>query len=113
MEKWLLNSFDISRVSVIVNPLILSDVTDVFPDFRDVNSLIVCQVFRESPVCSLKLFWVKCEGGALVWFYKTLRLTKRLEQKLQVFMNKSLRNISRIWLPRNIGNTELWRPTGQ
>ena len=64
-------------------------------------------------MCSLKLFWVKCEGGALVWFYKTLRLTKRLEQKLQVFMNKSLRNISRIWLPRNIGNTELWRPTGQ
>ena len=56
MEKLLLNSFDISRVSVIVNPLILNDVTDVFPDFWDVNSLIVCQVFQESPACSLKLF---------------------------------------------------------
>ena len=49
-------SFDISRVSVIVNPLILSDVTNVSPDFWDVNSLTVWQVFQESPVCLLKLF---------------------------------------------------------
>ena len=36
-----------------------------------------------------------------------------MEQKLQVFINKSLRNILRIWWPRKISNKELWRQTGQ
>ena len=39
-------------------------------------------------------------------------LTKKLEQKLQVFINNSLRNILRIWWPRKISK-ELWRLTGQ
>ena len=46
--------------------------------------------------------------GSEMW-----RLTKRLEQKLQVFITKSLRNILRIWWPRKISNMELWRQTGQ
>ena len=33
--------------------------------------------------------------------------------KLQLFINKSLRNILRIWWPRKISNKELWRQTGQ
>ena len=41
------------------------------------------------------------------------RLTKRLEQKLQVFINKSLRSILRIWWRRKISNKELRRQTGQ
>ena len=42
-----------------------------------------------------------------------LKLTKGLQQKLQVFINKSLRNILRIWWPRKISNKKLWRQTGQ
>ena len=30
-----------------------------------------------------------------------------------MFINKSLRNILRIWWPRKISNKELWRQTGQ
>ena len=49
----------------------------------------------------------------LLYGSETWRLTKSLEQKLQVFINKSLRNILRIWWPRKISNKELWRQTGQ
>ena len=45
--------------------------------------------------------------GSEIW-----RLTKGLEQKLQVLINKSLRNILRIWWPRKISNKELWRQIG-
>ena len=31
-----------------------------------------------------------------------------MKQKLQVFVNKSRRNILRIWWPRQIRNEELW-----
>ena len=49
----------------------------------------------------------------LLYGSETWRLTKGLEQKLQVFINKSLRNILRIWWPRKISNKKLWRQTGQ
>ena len=59
---------------------------------------------------TVESFWVKCEGRALVWW----RITKELlKQKLQVFVNKCLRTILRIWWPRRIRNDELWRQTGQ
>ena len=45
--------------------------------------------------------------AVLLYGSETWRLTKRLEQKLQVFINKSLRNILRIWWPRKISNKEL------
>ena len=50
----------------------------------------------------------------LLYGSETWRLTKGLEHKLQVFINKSLRNIHvlRIWWPRKISNKELWRLTG-
>jgi len=51
--------------------------------------------------------------AVLLYGSETCRLTKRLEQKLQVFINKSLSNILRIWWPRKISNKELWRRTGQ
>ena len=49
----------------------------------------------------------------LLYGSETWRLTKGLEQKLQVFINKSLRNILRIWWPRKISNKELWRQSGK
>ena len=51
--------------------------------------------------------------AVLLYGSETWRLTKGLEQKLQVFINKSLRNILRIWWPRKISNKELWRQAGQ
>ena len=51
--------------------------------------------------------------AVLLYGSETWRLTKKLEQKLQVFINKSLRNSLRIWWPRKISNKELWRQTGQ
>ena len=51
--------------------------------------------------------------AVLLYDFETWRLTKRLERKLQVFINKSLRNILQIWWPRKISNKELWRQTGQ
>ena len=43
VEKWLLNPFVISPGLVIVNLFTFKrDVTRVFPDFREINSLIVC-----------------------------------------------------------------------
>ena len=49
----------------------------------------------------------------LLYGSETWRLTKGLEQKLQVLINKSLRNILWIWWPRKISNKELWRQRGQ
>ena len=51
--------------------------------------------------------------AVLLYGSETRRLTKGLEQKLQVFINKSLRNILRIWWPRKISNKDLWSQTGQ
>jgi len=56
--------------------------------------------------------WVKCEGDVL-YGSETWRLTKELKQKLQVFINKSLRSILRNWWPRRICNEVLWKQTGQ
>ena len=42
-----------------------------------------------------------------------LGLTKELKQKLQVFINKCLGKIRRLWWPKRIRNEELWRQEGQ
>ena len=51
----------------------------------------------------------------LLYGSETWKLTKGVKQKLQVFINKNLSNILRIWWPtcRIIRNEELWRQTGQ
>ena len=51
--------------------------------------------------------------AVLLYGAETWRLPKELKQKLQVFINKCLRSILRIWLPRRIQNDEMWRQTGQ
>ena len=44
--------------------------------------------------------------AVLLYGSETWRLTKGLEQKLQVIINKSPRNSLRIWWPRKINNKE-------
>ena len=51
--------------------------------------------------------------SVLLYGFETWRLTKGLKQKLQVFINKSLRNILRIQWPRRIRNEVLWRHAWQ
>ncbi|PFX27744.1 putative uncharacterized transposon-derived protein F52C9.6 [Stylophora pistillata] len=51
--------------------------------------------------------------AVLLYGSETWKLIGSLEQKLEVFINKSLRNILGIWWPRNVSNKELWRQTGQ
>ena len=60
----------------------------------------------------LRVFGLNVKA-VLLYGSETWRLTKGLEQKLQVFINKSLRNIFGIWWPKKISNKELWRQTGQ
>jgi len=59
----------------------------------------------------LRVFGSNVEA-VLLYGSETWRLTEGLEQKLQVFINKSLRNILQIWWPRKLSNKELWRQTG-
>ena len=59
----------------------------------------------------LRVFGLNVKA-VLLYGSETWRLTKRLEQKLQVFINKSLRNILRIWWPGKVSNKELWRQSG-
>ena len=51
--------------------------------------------------------------AVLLYGSETWRQTKVSEQKLQVSVNKNLRNILRIWWPRRIHNEELWRQAEQ
>ena len=51
--------------------------------------------------------------AVLLYGSETWRLTKRLEQELREFINKSPRNILRMWWPRKISNKELRRQTEQ
>ena len=51
----------------------------------------------------LRVFWSNVKA-VLLYGSETWRLTKGLEQKLQGFINKSLRNILRIWWPRESSN---------
>ena len=46
--------------------------------------------------------------GSETWF-----LNKNLEDKIQVFVNKCLRKILKIFWPNKISNQELWKKTGQ
>ena len=49
----------------------------------------------------------------LLYGAETWRRTKRLDQSLQVFINKCLRQILRIRWPEKISNQDLWARTGQ
>ena len=53
-----------------------------------------------------RVFWSNVKT-VLLYGCEIWRLTKRLEQKLQVFINKNLSNILHIWWPRKIRNKEL------
>ena len=51
--------------------------------------------------------------AVLLYGSETWQLIKGLKQKLQVSINKNLRNILQIWWPRRICNEELWRQAEQ
>ena len=55
VAKLLLNSFDSTVGFAVDTPFTFRDVTDSFPDFLEVSSLIVCQVFLELTLYLLKL----------------------------------------------------------
>ena len=51
--------------------------------------------------------------SALLYGSETWRITKVSIRKGQVFINKCLRRILRIWWPEKISNEDLWRVTDQ
>ena len=51
--------------------------------------------------------------SVLLYGSETWKTTKSLQSKLQVFVNKCLRYILKIWWPNKITNKELWRKTNQ
>ena len=51
--------------------------------------------------------------SVLLYGSETWKTTKSLQSKLQVFVNKCLRYILKIWWPNKITNEELWRKTNQ
>ena len=55
VAKLLLNSFDSTVGFVVDTPFPFRDLTDSFPDFLEVSSLIVCQAFLELTLYLLKL----------------------------------------------------------
>jgi hypothetical protein len=51
--------------------------------------------------------------SVLLYRCETWKTTKEIVNKLQTFVNRCLRNILRIWWPKTISNTELWKTTQQ
>jgi hypothetical protein len=49
----------------------------------------------------------------LLYGSESWKRTKALDNKLQVFINKCLREILKIWWPETISNEELWQRTNQ
>lgn len=49
----------------------------------------------------------------LLYGSESWTLTKAIEQKLQVFTNRCLRNILQVWWPKRISNEDLWQRTGE
>ena len=64
------------------------------------------------PRAKLRVFESNVKA-VLLYGSETWKLTKGVKQKLQVFINKRLRNILRIWWPRRIRYEELLTQTGQ
>jgi hypothetical protein len=60
----------------------------------------------------IKLFNA-CVKSVLLYGCETWFVTNKTTQKLQVFVNRCLRNILGIWWPEIITNQELWEKTGQ
>ena len=59
----------------------------------------ICRSTALTTKTKLRIFESNVKA-VLLYGSETWRLTKRLEQKLQVFINKSLGNILRIWWPK-------------
>ena len=67
---------------------------------------------QHPPETKLRLFNTNVKT-VLLYGAETWRRTKRLDQRLQVFINNCLRQILQIWWPEKISNQELWARTHQ
>jgi hypothetical protein len=54
-----------------------------------------------------------CVKSELLYVLETWLGTNELRRKFQTLINKCLRYILKIWLPRTISNRELWQLSGQ
>ena len=54
-----------------------------------------------------------CVKSVLLYGCETWLVTKDIQSKLQIFVNRCLRYILRIWWPNIISNKDLWKVTGQ
>ena len=60
-------------------------------------------------------FSLECTKDTLATFQIlfTQQLSKKIQRKIQTFVNRCLRYILRIWWPNIISNKDLWKATGQ
>jgi hypothetical protein len=54
-----------------------------------------------------------CVKSVLLYGCETWLVTKDIQRKLQIFVNRCLRYILRIWWPNIISNKDIWKVTGQ
>ena len=54
-----------------------------------------------------------CVKSVLLYGCETRLVTKEILRKIQIFANRCLRYILRIWWPNIISNKDLWKVTGQ
>ena len=65
-----------------------------------------------TPKTKMKIFNASVKS-VLLYGCETWLVTVTSNRKLQVFVNRCLRNILRIWWPKTISNQELWKEAGQ
>jgi hypothetical protein len=49
----------------------------------------------------------------LLYGCDTRLVTSEIRRKIQIFVNRCLRYISRIWSPKTVSNKDLWKTKGQ
>jgi len=54
-----------------------------------------------------------CVKSVLLYGCETWLVTNEIQRKIQIFVNRCLRYILRIWWPKIISNKDLWKVTGQ
>ena len=54
-----------------------------------------------------------CVKSVLLYECETWHVTNKIQRKIQTFLNRCLRYISRIWWPNIISNKDLWKVKGQ
>jgi hypothetical protein len=93
---------------------VLKDVTSRVSKARSVF-VRLSKIWRSSStttVTKLKIFSSMVKP-VLLYGCESWTVTEGIRHKLQVFINRCLRTVLKIWWPRTITNEELWMKTGQ